>query len=429
MSGELVTWSKSLPLRYEADVAVIGGGIAGVTAACAAARQGASVILVERFAVTGGNATVGGVANWSGETKGQGAIFDEIVSMQEEWHSIEPYPGPYKHWAKSMNRVFDHEVLAIVLQELLCRYGVKVLLHTRFVDARVSEGKITEVVVCGQSGPEALRASIFIDCSGEAQLAKAAGVATVQGREGDGLTLPPSMMFFMREAGDQARPQLPKGWFKPFTREEELPMWTIWPNGPGGQALKVKVLGYPTTDTESMTVLEMKARRRMWEVLDYFQRVEKRPWLFDHCSPIIAIREGRRVIGDYILRVDDLKQGREFDDAVTRGSYMLDAMSPDNEKRVFMVSKQEQNSIPPYQIPLRCFIARDATNLLMAGRCMSADQLALSSTRVMPSCAMMGQAVGILAGLATEKKCQVRNIDAKVVRRIVEQHGGVVALS
>ena len=79
MSGDFVTWSKNLPLRYEADVAVIGGGIAGVTTALSAARQGAKVILVERFAVTGGNATVGGVANWSGETRGNGAIFDEII--------------------------------------------------------------------------------------------------------------------------------------------------------------------------------------------------------------------------------------------------------------------------------------------------------------------------------------------------------------
>jgi len=85
-----IIWKKRVPLRYEADVAVIGGGIAGVSAACAAAREGASVIMVERFAVTGGNATVGGVANWSGETRGQGRVFDEIIAMQESWDSIAP---------------------------------------------------------------------------------------------------------------------------------------------------------------------------------------------------------------------------------------------------------------------------------------------------------------------------------------------------
>lgn len=79
-----VSWQRQVPLRYHADVAVVGGGIAGVCAPCAAASEGASVILVERFAVTGGNATIGGVANWAGETRGQGAIFDEIIAKQEE---------------------------------------------------------------------------------------------------------------------------------------------------------------------------------------------------------------------------------------------------------------------------------------------------------------------------------------------------------
>jgi hypothetical protein len=94
------------------------------------------VILVERFAVVGGNATSGGVANWSGETAGQGAVFDEIIALQEEWNSIAPYPGGYQHHSPSSNRVFDHEILAVILQEILLKYGVRPLLHTRFVDVQ-----------------------------------------------------------------------------------------------------------------------------------------------------------------------------------------------------------------------------------------------------------------------------------------------------
>ena len=104
---------------------------------------------------------------------------------------------------------------------------------------------------------------------------------------------------------------------------------------------------FDSTDTESMTAAEIAARRAC---CSYFQAVEGKDWRFDHCSPIIGIREGYRIVGRYQLRVDDLRAGREFDDAV----------------------------------------ARDGRNLLMAGRCMSADQLALSSARVTTTCSMMG---------------------------------------
>jgi hypothetical protein len=424
--GTTVQWTRSLPLRYDADVAVIGGGLAGVSAACSAARHGASVILVERFAVTGGNATAGGVANWSGETAGQGAIFDEIIALQEAWDSIVPYPGKHRHFIPE--RVFDHEILAVILQELLLKYGVKVLLHTQFVDARTAGGRITDSVVCGPSGAEGLRAKVYIDCTGEAQVAKAAGFATAKGRASDGRTLPPSLMCFVRETAGEVKPQLPSGWFKPVGKKEDLPMTSIWPNGPGGIALKIKVTGYDNTDTESMTELEMRARRRMFEVLDYYQRVEKKHWLFDHCSPRIGLREGRRLVGDYVLTVDDVKQGRTFDDAVARGVYMLDCMSPDTEKRVAMISEESQVQVPPYQIPLRSLIARDGSNLLMAGRCFSSDQLALSSARVMPTCSMMGQAAGLCGALASKRDANVRNVDPGAVRATLVKLGANLAV-
>ena len=159
-----MTWSRKVPVRYEADIAVIGGGIAGVSAACAAARSGATVILIERFAVTGGDLTAGGVANFCGEVKGQGEVFDEILGDLTAWGAI-----------SLPHTTFDHEILAIVLQELLLRRNVKLLLHTRFVDVMIRNGRVTECIICGKSGSEAVRASQFIDCTGEADVAHAAG--------------------------------------------------------------------------------------------------------------------------------------------------------------------------------------------------------------------------------------------------------------
>jgi hypothetical protein len=417
-----VTWTRRVPVHYECDVAVVGGGIAGVSAALAAARSGAKVILVERFGVVGGNATVGGVASFCGETAGQGEAFDAILDGLQAFNAV----APYKPYPEADNRVFDHEILAVVLQELLLRRTVKLLLHTRFADVRMNGGRITECILAGQSGPEALRARQFIDCTGEAQLARLAGFETVKGRPQDGLTLPMSLIFFVRHTDpNHAKPQVPNGWFEPIRDKADLPMTSIWPNGPGGNAVKIKVPMFDASDAESLTAAEIYARRRMMQVLDYYQRVEKKPWLLDHCSARIGIREGRRIVGEYVLSVDDLRAGRKFDDAVARGVYYLDGHKPDDDKRTYILPP-EQRKVPPYQIPFRSLVPRGAANLLAAGRCLSADQLAMSSARVMTTCSMMGQAAGIAAALAAARRCELPNLDFADVRRIVEERGAIL---
>ena len=413
-----ITWSRKVPVRWDVDVAVIGGGMAGVGAAAAAARSGANVLLIERFAITGGMLTVGGVANFCGEMEGQGEVFDEAVAGLRAFNAI----------GHERDSVFHYETLAIVLQELLLKRNVKLLLHTRFVDVCEKDGRIKELIVCGKSGPEAVRAKQFIDCSGEADVARAAGFETMKGRPEDGMQLPMSMMYFVRHLTEAAPgPLLPEGWFNPVRKEEDLPMTSVWPDGPGGNAIKIKIPMFDATDTESMTAAEIQGRRRMWEVMDYHQRVAKKPWILDHCSPIIGTREGARIVGDYVLQVDDLRAGRAFDDGIARGTFYLDGHKPDDDKRTYILPKDELD-VPPYQIPLRCLIAKDAKNLLMAGRCFSSDQLALSSARVSTTACMMGQAAGITAALAAKNGVSPRNIDPLEVRKIVLERGANLAV-
>jgi len=418
-SDKAVLWQRRMPIRYKADVAVIGGGIAGVSAACAAARSGAKVVLIERFAVTGGNMTAGGVGSFCGESAGQGEVFDEIIARLDQFGAV----APYKPYPDGDARIFNHEILAIVLQEMLLSRGVKLLLHTRFVDAIADNGRLTHCILCGKSGPEALCARQFIDCSGEADLARAAGFEIMKGRPEDGMQLPMSMMFFIRHvsAGD-ARAEVPESRFGKIEKREDLPMTSVWPNGPGGNAIKIKIPMFDSGDTESLTAAEIRARRRMMEVLDYYQRVEKKPWLLNHCSPMIGVREGRRVVGDYVLTVDDLRAGARFDDAVARGVFYLDGHKPDDDKRTYILPK-DQLAVPPYQIPFRSLLARDGRNLLVAGRCFSADQLALSSARVSTTCAMMGQAAGIAAAKSALNDCDPRDLDYADVRREVVSRG------
>jgi len=419
-----VFWQRRVPVRHECDVAILGGGIAGVTAALAAARSGARVLLVERFGVTGGNATVGGVGSFCGETKGQGEAFDAIVAGLESFNAI----APYKPFSEKGSRVFDCEILAVVLQEKLLERGVRLLLHTEFVDARANKGTIHECIVSGPSGPEAIRAQFFIDCTGEAQLVSRSGFETVKGRPENGLQLPMSLMFFVRHVAEaEASSQVPEGWFGKIKTADDLPMTSIWPNGLRSNAIKIKIPMFDATNTESLTAAEIQSRRRMMEVLDYFQRVEKKPWVFCHCAPRIGIREGRRIIGEYTLTCDDLRAGRSFDDAIARGVYYLDGHKPDDDKRTYILP-EDQLQVPPYHIPFRCLVPKGSKNVLAAGRCLSADQLALSSARVMTTCAMMGQAAGIAAAMAVLKKGDLDIIDPLEVRREVEARGALLTL-
>lgn len=415
---DTVRYAREIPVRWEVDVAVIGGGMAGVCAACAAAESGVSVALVERFATTGGMMTNGGVNNFSGETGGQGRVFDDILAQLDAFGAI----VPYKPWVPfGPERGFDHEILKSVLQETLLKRGVTLLLHCRFVDVVVkADGRLDTVVLSGASGPEALRAKQFIDCTGEAELAHLAGCGTMKGRPGDGLQLPMSLMYFVREVDEpDRRRQVPEGGQAPITTEADLPMTSIWPNGPRSKAIKIKIIGHDSTDTESLSRAEIAARRRMLQVLDYHQRMAGKPWLFSYPSPIIGIREGRRVVGCYTLTEADVRAGRSFEDGVAVGSYYLDAHEPTTDKRVAVIQDKEQRRVPPYHIPLRCLVARDASNLWMAGRNLSADFFALSSARVAPTCAMMGQAAGVGAARALKGNHSAQNVPAGEVRRIL----------
>lgn len=428
MSMNTLNYSRKIPIRYDADVAVIGGGIAGVCAACAAAESGASVVLVERFASTGGMMTTGGVNNFCGETAGQGRVFDEMISHMESFGAIEPH-APYDHFG--VNRPFHHEILTVVLQEMMLKRGVKLLLHTRFVDvAANSNGRIEAVMLRGQSGPEALAARQFIDTTGEGELAHLAGCETMKGRESDGLQLPMSLMYFVREVSeDQARTEVPEGWCERIERKEDLPMTSPWPNGTASKAIKIKIPGFDSTDTESLAAAEVAGRRKMMQVLDFHQRVAGKPWLIDHISPIMGIREGRRVVGDYVLTEADVRAGRAFDDGVAVGTFYIDAHEPTTEKRIAQIENRDERRVPPYHIPLRSLRAKDAENLWMAGRDLSADLLAMSSARVATSGAMMGQAAGIAAAVASKQRSSARDVDPAEVKRIVMERDGNLELS
>ena len=221
---ESIQYVQRLNCIENYDLAVLGGGIAGVSAAIAAAKQGVKTCLVERFAVTGGNCTIGGVASFCGNTVGQGEVFDEIVSALEAFSAIAPL-DPYVS-----SRIFDHEKLAFILTELLCKYNITLYLHTRFSDVISKDKKIEYCVLNGKSGLFAIKAKQFIDCTGDADVARAAGCTIMKGGATQ-YTLPMSLMYFVRHVDpDDLDNTYPSDWFHKINVEEELPMTSVWPN-------------------------------------------------------------------------------------------------------------------------------------------------------------------------------------------------------
>jgi ribulose 1,5-bisphosphate synthetase/thiazole synthase len=426
-------FTRTLQTLAPVDVLVAGGGMAGFSAAVAAARQGARVMLVEQHADLGGTATTGGTAAFCGETTGQGEVFDSVVREMERLEAI----AAYKPYREREARPFDHEVLKFVLQEQVLAAGVDLRVHTRVadVDCRWEPGsvegdrksRIDGVILHSKSGLQAIRPSVVIDATGDGDVVHQAGLPTAKGRESDGAQLPMSINFFMRNAGREVRQELPEapaapgGELRVYETPEELPMLSVWPQGDGKVGLKLKIVGHDATDGKSLTEAEVHARRLMWSMIHYIQRHamgrhDLSHYKFDYISPRIGIREGRRAVGEYILTVDDLRAGRVFEDGIALAVFYLDCMDPATDKRVYQIDWDTRH-VPPYQIPYRSLIPKGAMNLLVAGRCLSADQLALSSARVMTTASMMGQAAGIAAAWSAAGTRPVGDVTTAALRR------------
>nr|MDO8116073.1 FAD-dependent oxidoreductase [Candidatus Sigynarchaeota archaeon] len=320
--AENIEFTQQIPLRYTPDIAVVGGGMAGVGAACVAAMQGCSVLLIEEFATLGGAATVGGVWGFCGETIGMGAIFEEILHDLARFHGVDGYSN--KKDPAFRNRKYDPEILAFVLQEIVLRHHVQVLLHTRLAAVVQDAQKIiSRLIVAGPSGLEAVSAKWVIDCTGDARVATFARCEVMKGSSQSPLYLPMAYVGFVRN----------RRWFSKslvipsdcvpgthYSRFSELPMISLKSTPSGNSGLKIKVPMFNPTNTLSLTAAEIEGRRKFMRVVRFYQNHGKFRWTVSHASPIIGIRDGGQIRGLHVLTVDDVRAGKAFFDAVAVGT-------------------------------------------------------------------------------------------------------------
>lgn len=436
--------------HYSCDVLVVGGGVAGISAACAAARNGASVILAERDGCLGGTASVGLVGPFMSAFDPQGkrqvirGFLDEFVSrMVEKGGAIRPEDcrggdsySAYRIKGHIGVTPFDPECLKETAEEFCGRYHVKLLYHMLLVSCESDGGRISRAFFATKNGIHEICAKEYVDCTGDADLAVTAGAETVYGDK-DGKTQVASIFFMVdgvdRDCLEAFVERHPEATRKRQRYLEDVVEKAIadgtFPCGRSRVSAFESVHGIwrinmtqydepaNLVDPEDVTAAEIACRKQIQPLMEFLKaHVPGFAHIRLLCSAnALGIRESRRIIGEYTLSIEDMAKGAKFEDAVCTVGSAVDfhgTAKPDGSyDGAYYVAG---NACA--EIPFRCLLPRKTVNLAVAGRCLSADQLAHSAVRVMPPCIAMGQAAGTAAAMAVQSGRELRQLDYSALR-------------
>ena len=392
--------AREVPVVEEADVIVCGGGPAGSAAAIAAARAGARTRLIESQGSIGGVWTTGLMTEFS-DTRNKQGIVQEILDNLRRRGGLSG--GHYG--------TFDPEIMKRVLDGMCSEAGVAVRLHTLVAGAiKNSDGRLTHVITESKSGREAWAAKCFVDATGDGDLAARAGCGFDFGHPETGEFQPFSLRCVVAGIADTGGPVFtdhsnqPTAAWKEFARggvEASYLKANFFPIRPGVAGLMANhQYGSRPMDAEAVTKATLEARDELHRIVEALRSLGgnwKDIWLAA-TGEMIGMREGRRIHGLYTVTVKDATSGARFDDAVCRATYSIDIHSG-NPKRTKGIVRHGLKA-RPFDIPLRCLIAKDAGALLMAGRCISGDHYAHGSYRISGNASATGEAAGRTAAIA-----------------------------
>lgn len=428
-------------IRERYDVAVLGGGPGGIGAAVAAARNGARTLLIEQQGFLGGAATAmlvypfmphwAAVKTWGRPIRPVvGGIYQEILARLEAAGGLS---GP----GETASVLFDDELLKIVLDDLTDEAGVEVVFHATLTGVHTAgqgdNRRIDSIEIYHKGGRETIEAAVFVDSTGDADLAALAGVPAQIGRAGDGSCQPMTLNF--RLGG--VAPDAPIESALNTLLAETLAGRTdcILPNLllTTARFLRdphivhfnaTRILGPDATRGRALSAAEREGRRQVrW--LTEFLRNEIPGYASAYLLKMAAhvgVRETRRIEGEYELSERDVLGCARFDDAIACGAYCIDIHNPEG-------GGTRLEHLPPgefYQIPYRCLIPRGVTNLLIGSRSISATHEAHSSLRIMPIVCALGQAAGTAAALAVRDECAARDISIVDMQTLLRRQGAIL---
>lgn len=460
--------------ELEYDTVVIGGGVAGCAAAAASARGGARTLLVEEFGVLGGQAVVGLVtpldARFSRSGESFGGLLEEIADRVTELSKEYCSRGE----TGNLWDIASPHILKYVLLELCDGAGADIMLHTTLIACNTENGRIKSVLLSTESGFVSVEAKTFIDASGDADLAALCGAELVKGSEPgcfealtesgldhshfssgsygayerDGLMQPTSIFILMGGVNyEEYRKHKLNNRELHFgdlgITEERFRSWKFCGspgfeiNGdriptPQGRVLispsnrpdtavinMSRITGIDGSDAESLNRGEIAAQKQIIAIADFL--INFIPGFenayYSQSGFTLGVRETRRIRGRYVLTGLDAINCRKFENSIARGSYMIDIHDPNGKARAIGGDIKGDS----YDIPYGCIVSKNTENLLACGRCISADHIAHSSTRIQGTCILTGQAAGSAAALAAAEGISVSQIEPAVL------HGKLVS--
>lgn len=421
------------------DVVVLGGGFSGCAAALSSARQGLKTLLLEASGFLGGaasNCLIFPLMPYFTSVKDENGkpqkhylsrgIISEIVTDLQKSGDINGDTG------------FLDEAVKLLLDRKMTEAGVQVLFHATLCDTEKNGNHINSVSVATKAGVLKFFGKVFVDCTGDADLCVMSGVPTVLGREPDHLCQPMTLCFRVANVDKKAffanreeMNRLHKEWLEAgrFTNPREDILVFDYPIDGMLHFNTTRVVKHNPVDPFDVTRAEMEARRQVGELLEFFREnhlagLENARLVYT--APSIGVRESRMLVGEHVLTGRELVDCTKFDDAIAAGNYDIDIHNPEG-------SGTSHYYFPVgtwYTIPYRSLVPKkeDADNLLVGGRCISADHEAQASVRIIPICTTTGEAAGVGAAVAVRNGTCVQDADVSEIQSILTANGAYIGI-
>ncbi len=435
---------KELPIINEVDICVIGGSCTGVFAAIRAARLGAKVAIIEKQNSFGGVATSGLVNIWHSlfDTEKLKQIIagltlevtDRLAKRDAVIYSQEDKRGYF---------TLNTQELIIELDELVIESGIVPYLHTLFSEPYINDhGILSGVIIDNKSVRGIIKAKYFIDATGDGDLCERLGLKSYFNEY-----LQPPTMCANIEGFDSIRFN---SLLKQHGKEFNIPDGYVWgskvPSTNSYMLAGTRIYGYNCADANELTKTEFEGRRQIRAIMDLMRKYDADHTVGLTCLPsYVGIRETRHINCLYQVTDNDALYGKNFEDAIANGSYVLDLHHQDKPGITFRyLDGTEEYSRPGYpeerrrwreetptnptfyQVPLRSLIPENTSNIIVAGRMLDASMVAFSGIRVMVNMNQLGEAAGITAFLALNQNKRIPDISFMDVRKKLAEGGSLI---